>query len=317
MGYASHSVENIGEPFLFADEMVFYIPKGGRVKIKKSQFKFIFVLQGDVLHEIDGLVGTRPLKTGDILVCPAFKYHTYINPNVDKVCQLHVMRLFIDEQAKRKRVAKRVKKPEFDLGDYVFHHFTRTVQYTDGIDSEVAGYLNALRRETEQHGSGYRHRARSLCTDLVIATSRKTQAFDERGKRSGSGGSSYLVASAKEYVLKNLDAHLTLGGIAWHVGKGEEHLARVFKKETGQSVFDYVREMRVNHAKTQLLDPSLSLSQIAVACGFSSLSFFSRTFRKYVGISPSAYRSRTEVSMMPHSAERSEPLGNFDAFTLE
>ena len=70
----------------------------------------------------------------------------------------------------------------------------------------------------------------------------------------------------------------------------EEHLARVFRKVTGQTVFDYLRTIRLENAKTLLIDSSRTLSEIAALTGFGSLSLFSRNFSQYVGQSPSAYR---------------------------
>ncbi len=295
-------MENLGQPFLIADEMVFYIPKGGQVVITKDQFKLLFVLKGEILHDLDGLAEHTLLKEGDVLVCPGFRQHRFTNPDPARVRQLHVMRLFLDGEAIRKCAHRRVRRPENNLSDFVYHHFNRTVQFVGGIDGEIIQSLNALRRETEQRGIGYRHRARSLCTDLLISVARKLGECDKQQEPRGKNGASHLVAASKEYILKNLDAKLTLGEIAWYAGKGEEHLARVFKRETGQSVFDYVREMRVNQAKTYLLDSSLSLTRIAGLCGFSSLSFFSRTFSELVGISPSAYRQHIETSVLPHPA---------------
>src|SRR5690606_30274188 len=107
------------------------------------------------------------------------------------------------------------------------------------------------------------------------------------------------VASAREFILKHFATPITLADVAWHVGKGEEHLARVFKRQTGQSVFEHVRELRIGHAKTLLLDPALSLGEIAERCGFHSLSFFSRAFRAEVGIPPSRYRGQVTVPGQP------------------
>jgi transcriptional regulator GlxA family with amidase domain len=129
--------------------------------------------------------------------------------------------------------------------------------------------------------------------------SRKTGSHSTPGKIPERKGSGLLVDSAKEYIMKNLHTKLTLGDIAWKVGKGEEHLARVFKKETGQSVFDFVREMRIEQAKIHLYDTSKSLTYIATATGFSSLSFFSRTFKTIAGMSPSQYRSHIETTRRP------------------
>lgn len=302
MGYASHSVENLGPPFLLVDEMVFVIPKGGEVRLSKHHFKFLFVLSGEIDHEIEGLDGRRALAAGDICAAPVVKYHRYLNPEGVRSSQLHVVRLFLDAEHIEKRAGTRVRHPEMVFTDFVLHHFPRPLHLKKCIDGEITELLTQLRRETERREPGYRHRVRALCVSLIVATARHTPSGQALTEANAPGGAGPLVAAAKEYILKNLGSEMTLGEIAWQVGKGEEHLARVFKRETGQSVFDFVREMRVNQAKTYLLDSTLSLTEIAERCGFSSLSFFSRTFRALAGLPPSAYRQYTETLVRPQNS---------------
>lgn len=296
MGYSSHAFDSLGLPFLIADERAFSVPANSEVFVTQDQFKLIFLLSGEVEQELDGIQGRVPFRKGDILICPTFTRHSYINSDPNADAQLHVMRLFLDGAYIRKHAQKRSKRPEHDITDYIYHHFRSTVLLQNGIDGEITECLNKLRRESEGAQIGVRHRARSLCTDLIITVSRKMNRDCSTVISTGAKKSNHLVASAKEYILKNLDSKLTLGEIAWKVGKGEEHLARVFKRETGQSVFDFIREMRINRAKTYLLSTSLSLTEIAELCGFASLSFFSRTFRAVAGINPSEYRQYIEAT---------------------
>ncbi|MDQ8194664.1 AraC family transcriptional regulator [Coraliomargarita sp. SDUM461004] len=301
MSYSWHPVENFGPPFLMVDEATFVIPKGGEVRLRKNHFKFLFILEGSIEHEIEGIEGRVSLSSGDILVAPVVDEHAYINKHSKQAHHLHLVRLFLDAEHLAKQARRRVRKPEVNFVDFILHHFASVVQLNGGIDTEITDLLVDLRRETDQQSVGYRHRVRSICTDLIVAVARKlTDTKNEEAIESGATPSS-LVLGVKEYILKHLSEDMTLGEIAWHVGKGEEHLARVFKRETGQTVFDYVREVRVNRARTLILDPSLSLSEVATRCGFHSLSFFSRTFRTVTGMSPTGYRRHMAAVLTPHS----------------
>lgn len=290
MGYSWNPVENLGQPFLMVDEATFVIPKDGHIRLNRSHFKFLFILDGSIEHEIDGVSERRNLATGDILIAPVVCNHTYINPEPNKAQSVHLVRLFLDGEHLDRQARRRVRKPEHDFSDYVLSHFQKVIQINAGIDNEIADLLATLRKEAEGVASGFRHRVRSICTDLIISVSRKLESNDKGNTSSGKTSAAHLVTGVKEYILKHLADEMTLGEIAWHVGKGEEHLARVFKRETGRSVFDYVRESRINRARTLILDPSLNLSEIAEKCGFHSLSFFSRTFRQLTGMPPSEYR---------------------------
>lgn len=304
MAYLSHSVDNLGPPFLLVDEAVFVIPKGGVMQLNKHHFKFVFILNGEIEHEIDGLDARRPLSTGDILIAPVVGYHRYVNPNPTKAIPLQVIRFFLDAECLQTRSQRKVRRPEHDLVDFIAHHFHKVEQLRGGIDNEITELIKNFRKETEQKLAGYRHRCRAICTELIVVTSRKLNGCREAKARQEDSRQGAIVSAAREYILKHLAKEMTLGEIAWHVGKGEEHLARVFKRETGQSVFDYVREMRINQAKTHLLDPSLSLTRIAEQCGFNTLSFFSRTFRQLVGMSPSFYRRHAATGMLPMDIRR-------------
>lgn len=67
-------------------------------------------------------------------------------------------------------------------------------------------------------------------------------------------------------------------------------IKRIFKKETGLSIIDYQNNNRIIQSKRLLEKSNMSVEEIADLLGFSNASYFSRTFKKQVGISPSAYR---------------------------
>lgn len=305
MGYSFRSAGNLGPPFLLVDEIVFMVPGGEGLSLGKHHFKLLFILDGTVEHEIDGWEGRRPLSTGDILVAPVVGRHRYINPKKG-TASVQVIRIFLDADYLATRAKRRVRKPKSDLADFIVHHFREVSQLHEGIDNEITRLIRSFREETEHVRVGNRHRLRAICTELIVAVARKLNAIPEVGEdpRAEGNSRSLIVAAAKEFILKNATQDLSLGEIAWQAGKGEEHLARVFKRETGQSVFDYIRELRINRAKTLMLNPALSLTQIAEQCGFHSLSFFSRTFRQHAGLSPSQYRQHSEMFVAsPHLAE--------------
>ena len=70
------------------------------------------------------------------------------------------------------------------------------------------------------------------------------------------------------------------------------YLSRSFKKQYGISLWTYLLQLRITEAKTQLRFTDKTIEQIALDCGFEELNYFSRTFRKIEGISPSEYRRK-------------------------
>ena len=69
-----------------------------------------------------------------------------------------------------------------------------------------------------------------------------------------------------------------------------EHLSRRFKKETGQTLHDYVVQERMRRARVLLSATSLSCAQIASKVGYRQESYFAKLFKEYTGVTPTRYR---------------------------
>src|SRR5690349_9123424 len=132
MGYASHSVDQLGPPFQIVDEVVFLVPKAEDLRLGKHHFKLLFILDGEIEHEIEGREGRSPLVAGDILVAPVVKWHRYINPAKSRAASVQAIRMFLDTAYLAARARRRMRKPETDLGDFILHHFSRVTQLRGG-----------------------------------------------------------------------------------------------------------------------------------------------------------------------------------------
>lgn len=84
---------------------------------------------------------------------------------------------------------------------------------------------------------------------------------------------------------------LTLLTIANAVGVHPGHLAREFRRHHRCTVGDYIMKLRIDNACRALSTSSAALSEIAFATGFADQSHFSRTFKRYTGLTPAIYRS--------------------------
>lgn len=92
------------------------------------------------------------------------------------------------------------------------------------------------------------------------------------------------------YIEANYSNDLTLQELADHVHLHPNYLSSLFKKDTGQSLFDFLYHVRIYTARNLLLNPNLSISQIAELTGFKSADFFCRKFKQIIGTTPNAYR---------------------------
>lgn len=99
------------------------------------------------------------------------------------------------------------------------------------------------------------------------------------------------VTQAKAFALAHIGEQLRLCFVAEHVHRNAPYFCKMFKKATGLTFTEFVARVRVEKAKSLLGDRRMSMTEIAGGAGFSSISQFNRTFRRYAGHSPTAYRA--------------------------
>ena len=95
---------------------------------------------------------------------------------------------------------------------------------------------------------------------------------------------------AKEMMAADLTGTTPLAEIAAACGLSSGHFARAFRKSTGLAPHAWMLSARVERAVILLRQPDLSLSEIALACGFADQSHFGRVFTQHIGQSPGAWR---------------------------
>jgi AraC-like DNA-binding protein len=104
-------------------------------------------------------------------------------------------------------------------------------------------------------------------------------------------GTDPILARATATIERNLgDRDLSVQRIAKLVGVHRTSLSRLFREAYGQTASNYILEKRLQSACQQLRGTTRKVSEVAGLCGFENLSSFSRSFRRHVGLSPTAYR---------------------------
>lgn len=104
----------------------------------------------------------------------------------------------------------------------------------------------------------------------------------------------YLIEKLNK-VFDYLDKHymdpITLEMVSDIAGFSKFHFSRIFKQCSGYNFFDYLCYLRIKSAENLLLNPEVTITEIALQSGFSSLSTFNRTFKKIKNCTPSEYRN--------------------------
>jgi AraC family transcriptional regulator of arabinose operon len=94
------------------------------------------------------------------------------------------------------------------------------------------------------------------------------------------------------YIQSHIRENLTLQRLAKEFYLSPSHLNLLFRNSLGQSPMTYVRTIRMRSMRDMLARTSCSIKEIAEMHGFPSQSEFSRLFRRYAGVTPSAYRQK-------------------------
>lgn len=105
------------------------------------------------------------------------------------------------------------------------------------------------------------------------------------------------IQSAIVYVNEHFHEKITLDMVAEHVKLNREYFSRLFSKETGTSLFQYINELRMKQA-AQLIknNRQMYIKEVANSVGFDDQFFFSRKFKEYFGQTPSEYAEESKMS---------------------
>lgn len=111
----------------------------------------------------------------------------------------------------------------------------------------------------------------------------------ENPAETGEAGN-FVVKAAMQYIREHYAEHISLSEVADSVYVSPWHLSKLINGCLGQSFFDIVNGLRIQHAKELLPDPALKVHEVALQVGYSDVAHFSKNFKKAVGVSPMEFR---------------------------
>lgn len=100
------------------------------------------------------------------------------------------------------------------------------------------------------------------------------------------------VKASIQYIERHYAEALALEDICRRAGVSRSYYCMLFKVLTGHTFVEYLARLRIRHAQAWLRQPGLPITEIASRVGYQDGSHFARTFHKFVGLSPRAYRAQ-------------------------
>ncbi|MBH1942244.1 helix-turn-helix domain-containing protein [Mobilitalea sibirica] len=101
-----------------------------------------------------------------------------------------------------------------------------------------------------------------------------------------------VITKAKAYMEENYSKDVSLDDVSRIVDISPYYFSKLFKEETGENFIEYLTGLRIEKAKKLLQNKDVSIKNICVDTGYSDPNYFSRIFKKYVGLTPTEFRER-------------------------
>ena len=94
------------------------------------------------------------------------------------------------------------------------------------------------------------------------------------------------IVKAREILLQHIGEPLTIKELSRKVAINECYLKKGFKELFGTTIFDFYQSQRMEHARYLLYEKGLSVTEVSMLLGYSSISHFSTAFKKHTGLKP-------------------------------
>lgn len=162
---------------------------------------------------------------------------------------------------------------------------------TGRLDSETLKQANALFESLSAASAEDMPFAKEKCTAylllLLAVLAENSAVLSEKPEIAGYN----YVSEAIDYMHKNYSDPISLDRVAREVSLSPKYFSKLFKRVSGHSFVSYLNYLRIEKAKELLLGTTLTVTYIALECGFDSFPTFSRQFKSICGCTPSAFRS--------------------------
>ena len=208
--------------------------------------------------------------TGAVALCPM---HAPQAIRWDR--NTHILSLYLEHELLTRNAVEVLDTEQFEL---IPHLITQdALIYQIGL---------ALKTQLQANDVNSRLYAESAATFLAVHLLQTYSARKFIVQEYEGGLPQQKLRQAIEYIQEHLDQEISLNELAEYLGISRYYFCRLFKQSTGLSPYQYVIQQRVERAKELLLQGKLSLSDIAIACGFTHQSHLNRHFKRLTGVTP-------------------------------
>lgn len=254
-----------------------------------EQIELLYVIQGQMVLQTDR--ERYCLTEKDVLVLSQgewYEWNTEAEKEETLLCKIFMdpyQMQHVQEGKRRKIVCNSVADPQKDYG---------RIQYV--IDSMAKKYAENKNEFI----------LKSLYYTLwEIIKNNFTEEYEEKEQNA-------RIVEILQLIQEEYASPLSLKTLAEKYYMSESALSREFKKETGQNFLEYLRSIRLEKVREDLLYTEKNITKIAMDCGFTDVSVLNKNFRKVYGMSPGMYRKQKyEKQITDHSKAEAEMIATY------
>lgn len=165
--------------------------------------------------------------------------------------------------------------------------------------------LNTLLRKGAEQGKVHPFHIDTVSSDFALKIE-ATQSIEECGEllkymvkkycrlvnKHSQRNYSLLIQKVITQIESDIASDLSLNNLAKIFEVNPSYLSSLFKKETGNTLTDYVNKQRIERAKELLVSTNIQIQNIAQRCGMLDVNYFTKTFKKYTDLTPKKYREK-------------------------
>lgn len=150
--------------------------------------------------------------------------------------------------------------------------------------SIIAPYINKISTEMIFKHTAYEYKISAIVADMLINLGRQFELSGKKNHPAFTG-----INNARNYMFNNIENKITIKDLACRSNYSESRFCVLYNMFFSSTPIDDLLNARIEKAAALLEYSNLSVTEIAKACGFSSVHYFSRKFKERTGISPSNY----------------------------
>ena len=154
-------------------------------------------------------------------------------------------------------------------------------------DERAAELFKTVVKEMAERKPYYQDAVRIAMASLFLYIMRNFEKGSSSSPEKSGKGMHKVVKETIEYIKQNIDKPISVDDLAQMFGLSKFYYCREFKKMTGYTIVNYINLQKCMKARNLILSSEYKVKEIAHMTGFENMSYFSRTYKKYMGCLPS------------------------------